>query len=134
MPVTATEQPRLSDLLKVQDYPLYQAGYCTDVVTANETTATDYQVGDLLGTVTATGDYKLADSSASDGSQTITAIVIENKSLAANTDTEVSVLVRGGVIIADKALNSTQVTDYTLATIRTRLLAVNPPILVGDQL
>lgn len=134
MPVTATEGKRLSDLVKFHSHNEFAVGYMTEVVTANEAADTDYEIGDLVGIVTASGKAKLAASASVDGSQTIYGVVLENKSLVAGTDTPVNVLVRGAAILGDKALNATQVADYTLAQIKTDLAAFNPPILVGDQL
>lgn len=134
MPVTANETKRLSDLLKVQDYPLYQAGYSTEFVTVNEATARTLEIGDLVGQVTADDKYKFAVNTASDGSETIAGVVVERKEIPATTDTQVEVIVRGALIIADLALNTAQVTQYTLPTIKTALEGFHPPVLVGDQL
>lgn len=129
MPVIANEPKRLSDLLKVTEHQLWDAGYMVDFVTVNEATATDYEIGMLLGTDGA--KYKISDPAASDGSEDIVAVVLENKAIPATTDTVVKVLVRGGAIVADKAL---VLGDHTLADAKAALLAMNPPVLVGDQL
>lgn len=131
MPVIANEPKRLSDLLKVTEPTLWDAGYMVDFVTVNEAAATDYEIGALVGQVTAGGKYKISDPVATDGSETIAAVVLENKSIPATTDTVVKVLVRGGAIVADKAL---VLGDHTLADAKAALEAFNPPVLVGDQL
>lgn len=129
MPVIANEPKRLSDLLKVTEHQLWDAGYMVDFVTVNEAAATDYEIGMLLGTDGT--KYKISDPAASDGSEDIVAVVLENKAIPATTDTMVKVLVRGGAIVADKAL---VLGDHTLADAKAALLAMNPPVLVGDQL
>lgn len=133
MPIIAESNPILSDLIKVKDPVMFEAGYCTENVTVNETSATEYKIGDLIGIVTADSLGKLADSSATDGSEDIYGVVIQDKSIEADTDTSVWVLVRGSVILADEGFNDDQVTDYTLAAIKTALLAKNPAIVVGEE-
>ena len=133
MPVIAESNPILSDLIKVKDPVMFEAGYCTETLTVNEASATEYKIGDLVGIVTASSKGKLADSSATDGSEDLYGVVIQDKSVEAATDTPVWVLVRGSVILGDVGLNSTQVTDYTLDAIKTALLAKNPAIVVGEE-
>jgi hypothetical protein len=131
MPVIATEPKRFSDLVKVSDNQLWNAGYMTESVTVNEASAQDYEVGTLLGKVTANGKYKIWDSAAEDGSEVLAAVVLENKSVAATTDTAVWVAVRGGLIVADKAL---ELNGETLADAKAGLEALNPPIVVASQI
>lgn len=131
MPITATESKRLSDLLKVTDPVLWASGYMVDFVTVNEAADTNYEIGALVGEVTADGKYKISDPAAVDGSEDIAHVVLENVEVPATTDTIVKVLVRGGAIVADKAL---VLGDHTLADAEAALLAMNPPVLVGDQL
>lgn len=129
MPVIANEPKRLTDLLKVTENQLWDAGYMTAYVSAQEAAATDYEIGMLLGTDGTS--YKISDPAAVDGSQTIAAVVIENKSLEAATATPVKVLVRGAAIVADQAL---VLGTHTLANAKAALEAFNPPVLVGNQL
>lgn len=105
MPVFATDQVRLSAVLKHEYKP--SLGYCREMVTVNEAAAKTYQVGAVLGKVTATGKYKLVDTTASDGSQNAVAVVVGDKdgkaadvAIAATTDTKVQVVARGPVIVA----------------------------------
>jgi hypothetical protein len=79
-------------------------GFCREVVTVNVAADTELSVGSVLGKVTATGKYTVSDAAAVDGSEVAAAIVVENKSVAATTDTEVAVIVRGPAIIAKQAL------------------------------
>lgn len=126
MPVIANEPKRLSDLVKVVDERLWDAGYMYGFV---EVAAGDYEIGDLLGTADGT-TYVISDPAAVDGSEAIAAVVLENKDGAEAGDT-LKVLVRGGAIVADKAIN---LGDHTLADATAALEAFNPPVLVGDQL
>lgn len=109
MAIVATDTQRLSNLVKHLYEP--STGYCFEVVTVNEAAAKTYDVGTLLGTVTATGKSKICVQSASDGSQTVSGVVVGDVlgaahpfSVAASTDTKVLVLVRGPAHLADTAL------------------------------
>lgn len=131
MPVTATEPKRLSDLLKVTENQLWDANYMTKTVTVNEASAEDYEIGTLLGQVTASGKYKIWDSTLNDGAETLAAIVLENVSIPATTDTQVLVAVRGPATVGSKAL---VLNGETLADATAGLEALNPPIVVADQI
>ena len=98
----ATDTPRLSNLVKHEYEP--SLGFCRAVVTVNEAAATTYQVGTVLGKVTATGKYVVAKETAVDGSKVPAAVVIEDKSVAATTDTKVLTIVRGNAILSKGAL------------------------------
>ena len=92
MPVIATDSFRLSNLVKHQ----YRAdlGYCTEVATFNGL-AGDYKLGTVLGRVTADGKVLQAVQTAVDGSAVFYALLLEDKTIAAATDTKVLVLKRG---------------------------------------
>lgn len=98
----ATDTPRLSNLVKHEYEP--SLGFCRAAVTVNEAAATTYQVGTVLGKVTATGKYVVAKETAVDGSKVPAAVVIEDKSVAATTDTKVLTIVRGNAILSKGAL------------------------------
>jgi len=102
MPIIATDTPRLSNLVKHEYEP--SLGFCRAVVTVNEAAATTYQVGTVLGEVTATGKYVVAKETAVDGSKVPAAVVIEDKSVAATTDTKVLTIIRGNAILSKGAL------------------------------
>lgn len=102
MSVIATDKVRLSNLLKAELWAEY--GFAREVVTVNEAAAKTYAVGTVLGKVTADGKYKIAVQSAADGSQNAAAIVLEDKSIAAATDTKLVVLVKGPAVISKNAL------------------------------
>ena len=102
MSVIATDTKRLSNLLKHEYAPEY--AYCRDVVTVNEAAAKTYAVGTVLGKVTASGKYVVAKETAVDGSKVPAAVVIEDKSVAATTDTKVLTIVRGNAILSKGAL------------------------------
>ncbi|QDP59445.1 MAG: putative head decoration protein D [Prokaryotic dsDNA virus sp.] len=130
MPVTAFEPKRLSDLLKFTEEDALDKGYILDFVTVNESAATDYEIGMLVGQVTANSKYKISDPNATDGSEDIAFVVLENISVPATTDTQVKVLVRGKATVADDAL---VLGDHTLADATAALNAMNPPVLVDEQ-
>jgi hypothetical protein len=102
MPVIATDTLRVSNVLKRELWAEF--GYCRNVVTVNEATAKTYAVGTVLGKVTANGKYKIAVQTAVDGSQNAAAIVLEDRSISATTDTKLVVLTRGPASISANAL------------------------------
>ena len=102
MSVIATDTLRLSHLVKKEQFT--EVGYCREVVTVNEAAAKTYAVGTVLGKVTADGKYKIAVQTATDGSQVAAAIVLEDKAVAATTDTKLVVMVRGPASISAGAL------------------------------
>lgn len=93
MTVFATESRRFSNLVKKELWP--ESGYCRAVVTVNEGAAKSYVVGTALGKVTANGKYKISVQSAVDGSETVAALVLQEVSVPASTDTKVLVMVKG---------------------------------------
>lgn len=102
MPLIATDTFRLSHVLKHE----YEPGlaYCREAVLANEVAAQTYAPGTVLGRVTATGRFRICVQNAADGSQNPAAIVMEDKSIPANTDTRVLVLVRGPAMVSKSGL------------------------------
>lgn len=93
MTVFATEARRLSNVVKKELWP--ETAYCRMVVTVNEATAKSYVPGTTLGKVTVGGKYKIAVQTATDGSQVVDAIVMQEVAVAAGTDTKVLVLIKG---------------------------------------
>lgn len=132
MPLIATDTYRLSHLLKQELFP--EHGYCRDVVTVNEATAKTYAVGTVLGKITASGKYKICVQTASDGSQTAAAVVMQDQSIAATTDTPVLVLRRGPAIVSKSALvlDSTHDLQAEKDAIYASLLALG--IVVADTI
>ena len=103
MTVIATDATRLSNLVKHELWP--ETGYCRKEVIVNEAAAKTYTVGTVLGKVTATGKYKVSVQTASDGSQNPVAVVVrDSQDIAATTDTLVSVIARGPVIVSKAGL------------------------------
>lgn len=109
MAVIATDTTRLSNLIKHLYEP--STGYAFEVFTVNEAAAKTYDVGTPLGTVTATGKAKISVQTASDGSQTVSGVVVGDVlgdahpfTVAATTDTKVLVLVRGPAHLSDAGL------------------------------
>jgi len=119
MSVIATEGYRYSDLVKAELWK--ELGYTKLEVTVNESAAKNYVVGNIVGKVTATGKYKLAVETASDGSKVFGGLVLENKTIAASTDTKLIVMVKGpasvskGGIVFDSTYDNTtkKVVIYT---------------------
>ena len=89
MSVIATDTPYFSNLVKAELMP--EVSFCRGVVVVNDTAAT-LKVGTVLGKVTATGKYKVAVQTASDGSNVPDAIVIRETIVPGSTDTNVVVL------------------------------------------
>lgn len=98
MPIIAQDKPRFSHVVKHEYEPTL--AFCRAVVTANEAAATDYAIGTVLGKITASGKYVVAKETAVDGSKVPAAVVLEDKSIAAATDTKVLVAVRGPMILS----------------------------------
>jgi len=103
MTVLATDTPRYSNLVKTELWP--EKGFCRLSVTCLEGSAKTYKVGTVLGKITASGKYKICVQTAVDGSQTAAAIVLEDKSVSASTDTKVLVMVRGPAMVSKSALD-----------------------------
>lgn len=93
MSVFATENRRFSNLVKKELWP--ETAYCRAVVTVNEAAAKEYVVGTALGKVTVGGKYKVSVVGATDGSEVVDALVLQEVSVAAGTDTKVLVLIKG---------------------------------------
>ena len=102
MAVIATEQTRLSNVLKAELFP--EMAYCREVVTVNEGAAVDYVPGTVVGKVTTGGKYKVAVETATDGSKVFAGVVLEAKAIAATTDTKVLILKRGPASVSKGAL------------------------------
>lgn len=110
MAVIATEQTRLSNLIKKYD-DFDNPELFNDVVTVNEASGVTYKVGTVLGKITASGKYIVSKQAAADGSQNPVAIFIgdsaglaQDTAITAATDTKVLVLSRGKVVVSKDAL------------------------------
>lgn len=102
MPLVATSTQRLGNLVKEEFWPTH--GWCRQVVTVNIATGRDVKLGTVLGKVTADGKFKDVDPAAVDGSQDGAAVVLFDTTVASATDTEVTVAVRGPMILSRDAL------------------------------
>jgi hypothetical protein len=101
----ATENPRISDLVKYEQAP--EHGWCRDDVVINVAAAADYKIGTVLGKVTATGKYVPVNAAAvvgQEGAEVAAAILLENVSVAATTDTTATAAVNGAMIVRDGGL------------------------------
>lgn len=101
MPVIATDSYKLSHLVKAE--VLENTKFTREVVTFNGAAAS-LKIGTVLGVVTATGKYKVCVQDAADGSQNPAAILLEDKTVAATTDTKVLVMHRGPASVSKAAL------------------------------
>lgn len=101
MSLLFTENQRFSNTVKAELWP--EMGYTRAVVTYNGT-AGDLKIGAVLGKVTVGGKYKLPIQTASDGSQTADAILIEDTTVVLNTDKKVLVLLKGPAVVSKAAL------------------------------
>lgn len=113
-----TENKRFSNTVKAELWP--EMGYTRAVVTYNGT-AGSLVIGQVLGKVTADGKYKVAVQTAVDGSATADAILIEDKTVALNTDTKVLVLLQGPAVVSKAAL--TLDASYDLAAEKAAIYA-----------
>ncbi len=109
MSVIATDVSRFSNVVKHEYLP--SEGYCRQVITVYESSAVTYDIGTVLGLVTATGQYKRVESTAADGSQTAAAVYIgtnlgdfTSQTIPATTATTVIALVRGPAILVEPML------------------------------
>lgn len=103
MPLIAQDSQRFSNVIKHEYEP--SSKYCRETVVVNEDAAKTYTVGMVLGKVTATGKYKVSVQTAIDGSQNPVAVVVsDSQTIAATTDTKVSVIARGPVIVSKVGL------------------------------
>lgn len=101
MSLLYTENKRFSNLVKQELWP--EMGYTRAMVTYNGT-AGSLVIGTVLGKVTTGGKYKICVQTAVDGSQVADAILVEDKTVAATTDTSVLVLLRGPAVVSKAAL------------------------------
>lgn len=123
MTLIARDNPRLSNMLKRELWA--EQGYCRLAVTVNEASAIDYKIGQVLGKVTADGKYVQYDDAAVDGSETAAAVVLQDISIPAATDTTVLVLVKGPAIVADGGLVFKSGVDEAAAKAQLEALGIN---------
>jgi len=92
-----TQPPSMGDVLKYEVNP----NYTRETVTL--LTGTNYPVGSVLGKITASGKYKLATSSGTDGAQTAAAVLLYAVD-ATLADAVGIVVARGPAIVSRAAL------------------------------
>lgn len=109
MAIIATEGPRFSAVVEREYAPA--DGFCRDAVVYNGTAVAQLPVGTVLGKVTATGKYKIAVQTATDGSQNAAAVVIADlnghsgyQTTVLNTDLTMLAMTRGPVILKKAGL------------------------------
>jgi hypothetical protein len=108
MPIVANDTQHYSNVVKREFSPEW--GYCKKVVTVNGPAAS-ITIGTVLGLVTATGKYKVCETSAADGSQVAAVVVVGDAmghplttTMANATDTKFLVIYRGPVAVSDTSL------------------------------
>lgn len=138
MTVIATDSPRLSGVVKYEFDPSTQ--FCRDKGIINDSAQT-IKVGTVMGKVTATGKWKVCQTTAGDGSQTPAGVYIADylgqsfdTVLAAATDTNAIIMVRGPVILGAEALVYAASNAPTALATKTAFAALNPPMLVEPVL
>jgi hypothetical protein len=106
MSVIATEQGRLSNLVKMLDSSNNPELH-NEVVTVNEAAPVTYKLGTVLGKITASGKYIVAKETAVDGSKVPAAIFIgdaqglcQDTAIVATTDTKVLTIARGKAVLS----------------------------------
>lgn len=123
----AQENYRYSNLVKEELW--HEKGFCTKQVTVNDAAAS-LVIGTVLGQVTADGKYKVSVETATDGSQTPAAIVVEDTTIPAATDTKVLVMYRGpaevskGALILDASFTAGALRDAAYAALEAKLIQV----------
>jgi hypothetical protein len=132
MTVLFTDTNRISNLVKHELWP--ETGFCRKEVTVNEAAAETYAVGTVLGKVTADGKYMIAVETAVDGSAVAAAIVIDDHSIAAATDTKIVVLVKGPAEVSKDALvlDATYDDDTKKGVVYASLEALNINVLTTN--
>lgn len=100
MPQIGSRKPRLGNLLKMET--AVEHGYCRETGTVEFGSETELSVGSVVAKVA--GNYVPRNPTGNDGSEVAAGVVMENKTIPANTETEITVLVRGPSIVAREAL------------------------------
>ena len=96
----ASENPRISDLVKYEQAP--EHGFCREDVVVNLAAAADLKIGTVLAVVA--GKYVLRDPAGNNGSEVAAAVLLENVSVEATTDTTVTAAVNGAMLVREAAL------------------------------
>jgi len=91
------QPPSMGDVLKYELNPNFTRESVTLLA------GTDYQVGAVLGRITASGKYKLATSGGTDGAQTAAAVLLYAAD-ATTVDAAGLVILRGPAIVSKAAL------------------------------
>lgn len=97
MAVISTENHVLGNVVKKELWP--EKAYCRTVVVMNDAAA-DLKIGTVLGKVTADGTYKVCEATAVDGSEVAAAVLMQDVTLPATTNTNVLALTRGPAAVS----------------------------------
>lgn len=103
MSLIGTDTLRFSNTFKHIYEP--SLSFCFERVTINETAARTMPIGTVLGVITADGKYRRVEATATDGSQNAAGVLAQDLTVAANTDAQAIVCVRGPAIVSRAALS-----------------------------
>lgn len=103
MSLIGTDTLRFSNTFKHVYEP--SLNFCFERVTINETAARTMPIGTVLGVITANGKYRRVEATAADGSQNAAGVLAQDLTVAANTDAQAIVCVRGPAIVSRAALS-----------------------------
>ena len=101
----ATEDPRISDLVKYEQAP--EHGWCREDVEIELAAETDLKIGTVLVKITASGVYVPVNASqvaGQEGAEVAAAVLLENVTIPAGEATTVTAAVQGAMIVRDEAL------------------------------
>lgn len=118
-----TDSPRrMGELIAYEVNP----DYCrqSDVLLAGSGAARELDIGQLVGRVTASGKLVLWAPGATDGSQNVVGIVLEDAQAANGVDDVVLILARGPAIVRSKELQYGTATAPQIAAANAALLAL----------
>ena len=125
-----TEPPRLSALIKLEE----DQSYCREAVTVLAGSGSDrvLALGTVLGRITASGKVVDLNLAGSDGSQTVTGVLVTNTAAPDGVDADGVALVRGPAIVADSGLiYPAGATAPQKATINSALIALGIVVRTG---
>lgn len=103
MSLIGTDTLRFSNTFKHIYEP--SLSFCFERVTVNEAAARTMPIGTVLGVITANGKYRRVEATANDGSQNAAGVLAQDLTVAANTDAQAIVCVRGPAIVSRAALS-----------------------------
>lgn len=126
------EAQRYSNVVKYELEPAL--AFTRETVTVNESGAKTYVIGTVLGLNSTTGKYAISVETAIDGTEDPVAVVVEDATIAATTDTKVLAIVRGPAIVSkvglvlDASFDNATKKDAAYASLATKNILANDAI------